>query len=180
MLVMPVAMWCQRGATLRCQHGSCSLMEVEQLLQEQDGLQETNASHDGQLLSGCLLFPGRRRRLHRSGKRAEAMCAMCEGETLTCNGSQRTQALCVCVFLHCWSVHARFHPWACCTLCLGCSTEIKKDLDSLSLIIDCVHSKKWLDSLSYIHGWLSKSQRFTLSKPDLPSMWWVTTWVGTQ
>lgn len=137
---------CCRGFTLRCQHGSCSLMEVEQLLQEQDGLQETNASHDP-LHSCCWPFPGRPPRLLRSRERAEAVCEGVDSPVLqeqTHPSLLHNLCLCVCVCvsvcacLHCWSAHARFHPWACCTLCQGYSADIEKvELQFTWLLIVC-------------------------------------------
>lgn len=93
-----------RGPTLRRQHGSCSLMEVEQLLQEQDGLREGNAlrRHMIDCTTAVCRFRGDHPGLPRSRGRAETESV--KVPMLKCNKSKHVQScyttfvsLCVCV-----------------------------------------------------------------------------------
>lgn len=68
--------------------------------------------------------------------------------TLKCNEGKYIQCCYTtwaCVFLHCWSAHALFRPWACYTLCRDYSAvrEEKRELNNLSWLL-ILHRIMWL------------------------------------
>lgn len=85
------------GRTLRRQHGSSGLVEVEQLLQEQDGLQDERVALSHYWLYNCCLqFPGRPPRVPRNRRDVVWRCWLWSAMRAN-TSSAITQPECVCV-----------------------------------------------------------------------------------
>lgn len=106
---------------------------------------------------------------HHGSPGTQTAATLCEGVDSEVQWGQIHPALlhnlrvCVCVCLRCWSAHAQFRPWACCTLCLDYSAvrEEKRELNNPSWLL-ILHWIMWLCYLDAVSKLLQSfgSNRF--------------------